>query len=416
MTGAALGFFYLIVTELIDGVAGFLAVLIMIAVPIFRAVSLMLLSQPPMLLLGMLIIWSWLRWRESQAGKWATLIGIAGGCAAITRPLDALCFALPVAAAMLIALRGGGARHAVRTLALIFIGAMPFLALQAVQNVGVTARLSTFPSDLEVSRVYPAPMLGFHKIDWAHIPQPSLLEKRIFNAEVAYPAYRGHQPRRILRDWLDSRLSTTVLATIPALLLVVMLPPALLGILDAGRLVMVSALVLFLIFYTFYVFYFYHYPLVVAPVVCLLIVIGSEQVILTWPRRREFLSAAMFLLIAGLSVVSLPEVQPSIHDEWEAAEVVRADQILSHIADTRALVFVRYEPGCRIIQEPVYNTETAWPDDARVVRVHDRGVVLNNAVYRYYAQRQPDRMAYRYDRRTASLSRLGGVAQLAARP
>ena len=80
-------------------------------------------------------------------------------------------------------------------------------------------------------------------------------------------------------------------------------------------------------------------------------------------------------------------------------------------------MLVRYAPERKIDSalEVVYNTDVAWPDDAPVIRAHDLGADRNAALYRYYAQRQPDRMVYRFDRATNALVRLGNVVDLAYR-
>jgi hypothetical protein len=57
-----------------------------------------------------------------------------------------------------------------------------------------------------------------------------------------------------------------------------------------------------------------------------------------------------------------------------------------------------------------------WPDDARIIRAHDLGPERNRELFRYYAQRQPQRTVYRFDRMTATLTRLGNVVDLALLP
>ena len=66
--GACVGLTYRLIAEIIDGVAALLAALMMTSLPAFRSLSLMLLSQTPMLLLGLLLVWAWLRWRTRTSG------------------------------------------------------------------------------------------------------------------------------------------------------------------------------------------------------------------------------------------------------------------------------------------------------------------------------------------------------------
>jgi len=58
-------------------------------------------------------------------------------------------------------------------------------------------------------------------------------------------------------------------------------------------------------------------------------------------------------------------------------------------------------------------TETAWPDDATIVRANDLGV-RNVELYRYYAESDA-RTVYRYDLNTDTIERLGNIQELAMR-
>ena len=66
----------------------------------FRTVSFLVMSHVSMLLLGLLVVWAWLRWRGERRWGWALAIGVFSGWAAITRPVDALAYAIPVGLAM----------------------------------------------------------------------------------------------------------------------------------------------------------------------------------------------------------------------------------------------------------------------------------------------------------------------------
>ena len=56
--------------------------------------------------------------------------------------------------------------------------------------------------------------------------------------------------------------------------------------------------------------------------------------------------------------------------------------------------------------EPVYNTDVAWPDDATVIRAHDLGE-RNRELIGYYARVSPGRWVYLYDKSTGELTNLG---------
>ena len=93
---------YRIAAELIDGLAGVLVAIMILATPQFRIMSTDVLSQVPAMVLGLATIWAWSAWRERMRPGWAIRIGAFAGWAAITRPVDAIVFALPVGVGMVI--------------------------------------------------------------------------------------------------------------------------------------------------------------------------------------------------------------------------------------------------------------------------------------------------------------------------
>ena len=198
---------------------------------------------------------------------------------------------------------------------------------------------------------------------------------------------------------------------LPSQLLLVLLPPAVF-VLDRRRLVVVATAVLFLSFYTFYVFFLKHYLVVILPAVVLMLVTGIEALERTWPGQRAVVSTLAATAVTGLSVVALGGTNPHYYYRQLAAA---NHAVASLPAGERAVVLFRFRAGvCAVDQEPVYNTETAWPDDARVVRAHDLGERENTTLFRYYARHQPDRVFYLFDRGEARLYRLGTAEELAA--
>src|SRR5687768_2801185 len=127
-SAACVGLLYSIVTELVDGLAGALAALALASLSWFRVVSILLMAQVPALLLGLLMFWAFLRWLEARergaAARedssappeserlrgnrvqwiWIAVVGVMAGWMAITRPVDAMCYALPVGMGILIEL------------------------------------------------------------------------------------------------------------------------------------------------------------------------------------------------------------------------------------------------------------------------------------------------------------------------
>ncbi|HSV16193.1 MAG TPA: hypothetical protein VLI90_18165, partial [Tepidisphaeraceae bacterium] len=75
----------------------------------------------------------------------------------------------------------------------------------------------------------------------------------------------------------------------------------------------------------------------------------------------------------------------------------------------------RFHHGNNPHDEPVYNIDVAWPDDARIIRAHDFGLPKDEEIFRYYAQRDPQRVFYIFDRADDSLTELGTGQSLAQR-
>src|SRR5439155_13047549 len=114
----------------IDGVAGWVAAIVLLGASQFQYLAVMVMAHMVMVLLGLLMLWAYLRFRrdEGRSLKWAAVIGIFAGWAAITRPVDALCYAGPVGLAMLLDMRRLPIRRIVMTFAVTALAATPLLA------------------------------------------------------------------------------------------------------------------------------------------------------------------------------------------------------------------------------------------------------------------------------------------------
>jgi hypothetical protein len=74
------------------------------------------------------------------------------------------------------------------------------------------------------------------------------------------------------------------------------------------------------------------------------------------------------------------------------------DHRLPTMVQQPALGLYQFHPRGDPHDEPVYNVDVAWPDDATLIRAHDRSPEQNQRLFSYYAQRQPDRQVYLVDR------------------
>jgi hypothetical protein len=179
IAGAAIGLMYSVTTQLFDGLSGLIAVLALLALPTMRTEAVHTFAQVPILLLGLMLLWTWLRWRVAPTRLHAALIGAVAGWAAITRPIDAICLALPIGIAMLIDWRRFGTRAKLQTIGFVVAGAVPFIALQLVFNFGVTGSLTKTPYMFYNDREQPLLGYGFHTYDPAPKSQTKVLQKRL---------------------------------------------------------------------------------------------------------------------------------------------------------------------------------------------------------------------------------------------
>jgi hypothetical protein len=135
-----------------------------------------------------------------------------------------------------------------------------------------------------------------------------------------------------------------------------------------------------------------------------------------WPSTRRFATVALTLFIAGTAVAALPNWSSgNPEDVFRADLLASVNQQLASLQHRPAVVLFTYDPKRDVHQEPVYNADAAYPDDAPVIRAHDLGP-RNAEIFRYYAEHQPDRFFYRFDEAKRIVQPLGSAVQLANRP
>ncbi len=411
-SAAVVGLTYRIVTELLDGLAGWLAALLVCSSGAFRLVSNMLLAQTPVLLLSLLAVWAWLGWRRRHQAWQAISIGLFAGWAAITRQVDAVCLLVPLVTAIALDLRPLRWKAAARSIVLMAGGMSPFLALQLIVNIGITGHWSTLPWTLYASRDNPQTALGFHRFDPTLRPASPLPQKQAMYDQMMVPAIQDHQPGNLLRNWRDIRLPLLLRATLVHPLLIILLPVGLLGAFSRRRWVIAASLALFVIFYGLYLLFMRHYLAVIVPAVAVIVVAAVDVVASSWPARRTALRTFLSLAMVGLLVTSQPSPNRLGLDWAEAADLGRTNQDLSILGDRPSVVLFPWDSARIPDEEPVYNVESASPDDATLIRAHDLGP-RNRELFAYYAQRSPDRAFYRYHSGARRLEYLGRARDLA---
>ncbi|HEV7299504.1 MAG TPA: hypothetical protein VGN72_09090 [Tepidisphaeraceae bacterium] len=413
---------YWVVRELIDGEAGILAAMWMIALAPFRMTAFMVMSHQVMLILGLLAFVAWIRWRRTMHMGWVAVIGALGGWAAITRPVDALCYLVPIGIAMFVRLvrepRDGVEVARVSRIALtaglLVVSAAPFLSLQLVLNHGLTGSWSTMPWD-EYVRIN-QPQFGYLEstFDPTVRPQTALLQKVEYYDTGVVPLIRNRAELGHAKIWWREKLSVFVGATLPAAPLLVPLFLGFTGLTTARRWTLLAALLLFVLLYTPYAHLLPQYSNLVVPAIAMLAMLGLRDVEQWFPRHRATVATLLFLSTTYALIIALPQTKSNNEAEamdWPTMRAVH--YALPDAVDAPAIVLFRYTPGYATPhEEPVYNVTTAWPDDAAIIRAHDLGD-RNAELFAYYAQRQPDRNVYRFDRATGQLTFLGRARDLA---
>jgi hypothetical protein len=416
ISAAVVGLTYRVVTELLDGVAGLLAVFILLGNGTFRVFSTVVMAQLPAAMLGLAMIWAWLRWRREHRAAWAAVLGAAAGWAAIARPVDALVYALPLGVAIAWALRAKPARAWVTTGSVIVASATPFLLLQVAFNLGVTGKALDTPYVKYLQQNQPGSTFG-STVDSATTsparPASALPQKQIYFQQLIENE-RGLRASGTV-TWFAQRLALTIWHTLPSASMLVLVPAI---VLTKGRFggigIVLAVPILFLALYALNPLFMPYYPLAIGPCVACWVLVGAAA--LTGSHRRP--SAAMDLAILAVCLAAMPEVNPLISDGSQEMMVMStAERELGRIDDAPAVVLFRFHPGTSAHEEPVYNSSVAWPDDAPVIRAHDLGPTRNTEIFDYYGSGRhgPSRTFYLFDRGTGELIRLGSGQEAAAR-
>ncbi len=414
ISGLAVAMLYPVMTELFDGVSGLLAVLMAIALHFMREGAITAESYQPMMLLVLLAAWCHLRWRERRSYGWAAAFGVCAGWAAITRPLDAVCFVGPIC--VLFAwdtLRGEGrGRRAFVTFAIVTAAALPFLALQLVFDEHVTGHYLETPLGHYVRTTFPGLEFRYTPATAPAEAVSDLAQVREYYADFFRKDVIRHATIPFAQTWLSERLATVADITLPAHATFVLLPVGLLCLRRHGTRAALAAGVLTMpLAYSFYPSFLNLYGIACIPAFQTLCLGGEHVLRRTLPRT---FTSAVALALAALSLASLPQLRGERDRYMQTPLLADVNDKLAHLPHVPAVVLFHYDPGGLYHEEPVYNIDTANPDDAPIVRAHDLGPE-NWRIVQYYARHQPDRFFYLYNRTTTELTPLGPVNELAAR-
>ena len=162
------------------------------------------------------------------------------------------------------------------------------------------------------------------------------------------------------------------------MLCLALLPTALPG-LGRRRWVVAAAVPLFLGLYLFNPFFLPHYAVPLAAPMAFLVAAGIHVVggAPRSARLRRVAGASLTLGLVILCLRSLPELKSEaelpangrpLDEAYTLPTVSLAEGLLRQEIRAPAVLLVRYRVGMSPDDEPVYNSDVAWPDDAPIVR------------------------------------------------
>jgi hypothetical protein len=437
-SGLCVGAIYLIVADVLDGVLACLAALLLIAFSLFRMLSIMFLSQAPVLLLGMIMTLAYLRWRRQRRWGWAALLGAAAGWAGITRPVDALSFAIVLGIVMAMDLFRAPARQWLRVGGIVVAAALPFLVIQAISNLGVTGNLFQTAYNYYETRFLPGMDFGFRDHGLRQIHVSDIPQKQFYYDQMAQryaePHALGNWPTYVQQQVYSMYLLAQME---PLSCLWLLLPLSLLGLWDRRVWAIWGVMPVFLLIYTAAPSFAQRYLSTVLPALIVLMLLPIRVLTDCWPRHQAAIRTALGVGTVALALAALPQVDHSIIDQrFDASELTRISSSLNQNVTAPAVVLFHFNINLPVYfrrvtnnpeVEPVYNSDFPWPDDAAIIRAHDLNAEVSSVgrlgdknlpLYRYYSQTDPRRVFYLYDRRDSingQLTRLGSAVEMVRR-
>jgi len=297
-------------------------------------------------------------------------------------------------------------------LASLILGALPFVSFQLLFNFGVTGSIAQTPFGLYNTMYQPGVGLGFSSVSPPTPPTPAVVQKALFYKDWVRPFINGHTPHQTWATWKEALAPGLFALTLPSILMSIFLPSGVWQILRDRRTRLVLMPVIgFLMIYPLYPIWVPHYAFVLIPVAATIAAVGVATLPRVLPARWRRCVTAMLLVPVAYTVAGLPQFDRLAIDDffYRYPEILQIEKNLSQLPPGRAIVLFRFGEGAEPQVEPVYNVQTAWPDDAEVIRAHDLGEARNQALYSYYARMAPDRTVYRYSRPGGVVTSLGNV-------
>jgi 4-amino-4-deoxy-L-arabinose transferase-like glycosyltransferase len=420
--GAAIcGLTCLITMELFngDGMAGITAALLVLATTSMHDLSTWILPHQPVMLCALLMIYAWLQWRSAGPRPWALLMGAAAGLGAITRPSDALVYAIPMAIVIvldLIHLEPDGRRAGLAVdLTLALLAAAPFLALQGYIDKKVTGHVLVTPSHLYTQLDQPA--AGPLGRESRAQPQITLPQKWDYYHSYILPQVKTYRSTGMWQMLWQARLPNILKHALANRLQLLLLPAGCVMVwFDRRLLVIVLPLAFFVLLHLLNPLFNWYDAIVLVPALAMLSIAGAVALAQWLPAGSVVVMLGMLAIAFG----SIPEIFGDTgSDQKPGIAQLGVENVLADNVKAPALVFFTYHrlsgdlSSGAFDNEPVYPLESGWPDDESIARAQDLGATKNTELIAYYAGIQPERNVYVIDRDSCAVRSLGTAAKLA---
>jgi hypothetical protein len=434
-SGLCVALVYLTLAEVLDGASGILGVLMLVSIGVFRMISTMAMANAPALALGLAMTYAALRWIATGRTRWLLLLGFAAGWSAITRPVDGLCFAIATGSAIALHLGLRNPRLWIKTIAAIVLPALPFLLFQLWLNHKIVGDWFKSPFGLYTDLYYPGAFSFYHNFLPQHVS--NLTQKQYFYDSFAKPVIESHLLSTLFTNTgvlVGDLAFITHFAIIDPFIWLIA-PFSLLAMWKRSYWIVWAIIPLSLMILSTYAFstvlpqhFVFTFP--AAILLCLLPIRFLTE---TFPNYSAMIRTVLSLGIVFLCCASMPWFDPIQMDHFFVPMELKAiDQTLSTDVAAPAVVMFHFNrdtliDGKRVTdnpsEEPVFNSDVSWPDDAPIIRAQDLNPSVASVgkpgdadlpLYEYYARTAPNRVFYLFDRAggNGKLSRLGTAGDL----
>jgi hypothetical protein len=420
VAGICVGLLFRLLLHSVSPAVALMTVMTLLILPHFQWFAMNIMSHMPLLMCVLIAVLGYLNWIKARTYRWLWMISGATGFALITRPLDAVLLLCPPGAAIIIELLCTGRfRQIALVLCTAVCGVAPFISLQLIINHAYTGQWTQTPHQAYVDRFMPGAGLGFNEVHSSLKPDTVLPQKIALYETFALPAMRQHQHLSDVLHWpvfLNRWNAVTYGSMITPLLWAAALPGYWLLL---NRIYWPVAVAPFLLLTGLLLFPFmptWYFTGALASH-CVAIATGIQQLAVSKKSLARVCFIGVFIALGVTGIVHVPIISGrSANWFFRSPELEYMDEVIGREVKSDALIFFTFDPTVHNVHyEPVHNIDTAWPDDARVIRVHDLGRDANGRVLDYYQKHQPTRWVYSFDRTTNQLNDLGNIAAAKAR-